>query len=62
MPLDEAEKYVDAIDRKRKQFRDFFQGKDTDYTWFDLTFNTMTLSIDEIAGIVLKAVEVRNLI
>jgi len=62
MSLEQAEKYTLDIDKKRKQFRDYFEGKNTDYTRFDLTFNCMTLSIDEIVNIILKAVEVRNLI
>jgi cytidylate kinase len=62
IPLDEARKYVYDIDKKRKQFRNFFEGKNSDYTWFDITFNCMSLSIDEIVGIVIKAVEARSLI
>jgi cytidylate kinase len=62
MEPEEAERYVLDIDRKRKQFRDYFEGKDTDYTRFDLTFNCMTLSINEIVNIITKAAEVRNLV
>ncbi|MBN1599065.1 MAG: cytidylate kinase-like family protein [Bacteroidales bacterium] len=60
--LEEAEKYAKDIDRKRKQFREYFEGKNTDYTWFDLTFNCMTLTIDEIVQIILKAIDVRKLL
>ena len=60
--LEEAEKLTNSVDKKRKQFREYFEGKDTDYTQFDLTFNTMTLSVDEIVKIIMKAVDVRNLI
>ena len=62
LSLEDAEKYAHDIDRKRKQFREYFEGKNTDYTKFDLTFNCMTLSIDEIVSIIIKAVEVRNFI
>ncbi len=62
MEPEEAERYIMDIDRKRKQFRDYFEGKDTDYTRFDLTINCMTLSIDEIVNIITKAAEVRKLI
>jgi cytidylate kinase len=62
LTLEDAEKYANDIDRKRKQFREYFEGKNTDYTKFDLTFNCMTLSIDEIVKIIIKAVEVRKLI
>ncbi|UCH13082.1 MAG: cytidylate kinase-like family protein, partial [Bacteroidales bacterium] len=51
MEPEEAEKYAQDVDRKRKQFRDYFEGKNTDYTRFDMTFNCMTLSIDEIVNI-----------
>ncbi|MBN2611024.1 MAG: cytidylate kinase-like family protein [Bacteroidales bacterium] len=60
--LEEAEQYALDIDRKRRQFREFFEGKNTDYTRFDLSFNCMTLSVDEMVSIILKAVEVRKLI
>ncbi len=62
LSLEEAEKYAHDIDKKRKHFREYFEGKNTDYTQFDLTFNCMTLSIDEIVKIILKAVEIRKLI
>ncbi|NJK86900.1 MAG: cytidylate kinase-like family protein [Bacteroidales bacterium] len=60
--LEEAKKYTLDIDKKRKQFRDFFEGKNSDYTRFDITFNCMTLSPEEIAGVILKAVEIRKFI
>ncbi|MBA7538757.1 Cytidylate kinase [subsurface metagenome] len=62
LSLEEAEKYAKDIDKKRKQFREYFEGKNTDYTQFDLTFNCMTLSIEEIVKIILKAIEVRKFI
>jgi cytidylate kinase len=58
----EAEKLTLDIDKKRKQFREYFEGKNTDYTWFDLTFNCMTMSVEEIVKIILRTVEVRKLI
>jgi len=60
LSFEEAEKTIIDIDKKRKQFREYFEGKNTDYTWFDITFDCMTMSIDEIVKIILKAVEVRN--
>jgi cytidylate kinase len=62
LSLEEAERYAKDIDKKRRQFREYFEGKNTDYTQFDLTFNCMTLSIEEIVKIILKAAEVRKLI
>ena len=62
LSLEEAEKYTLDIDRKRKQFRDYFEGKNTDYTSFDLTFNCMTMSAEEIVHIIMKTIEIRKLI
>jgi len=47
-------------DKKRQEFRDYFEGKNTDYTWPDMTFNCMTLSVDEIVASIVKMVEVRG--
>jgi len=58
----EARKTAIEVDRKRKEFRDYFQGKDTDYTRFDLSFNCMTFNIDEIVQLILKAAETRKLV
>ena len=58
----EAEKMTLDVDRKRKQFREFFEGKNTDYTWFDLTLNCMTMSVEEIVKIIVKTMEIRKLI
>jgi len=60
--LDEARKTALEIDRKRKEFREYFEGKNTDYTRFDLTFNCMIFSIEDIVHILVKAAEVRKLI
>jgi cytidylate kinase len=62
LSLEEAVKYAKDIDKKRQAFRETFQGKNTDYTEFDLTFNCMTLSVDEIVKIIVRATEVRNLL
>jgi cytidylate kinase len=59
--FEEAEKIIVDVDRKRKQFREYFEGKNTDYTQFDITFNCMTLSTDEITSIIIRAIEERNL-
>jgi cytidylate kinase len=59
---EEARKECLEIDKKRQQFREFFQGKNTDYTTYDLKLNCMTLSIEEIVKIIMKAVEVKKLI
>jgi cytidylate kinase len=58
----EARKTAIEVDRKRKEFRDYFQGKDTDYTRFDISFNCMTFTIDEIVQMILKAADTRKLV
>jgi cytidylate kinase len=58
----EARKTSMEVDKKRKEFREYFQGKETDYTRFDITFNCMTFSIDEIVQIILKAADARKLV
>jgi cytidylate kinase len=60
--LNEAKKSAIEIDKKRKEFREYFQGKDTDYTRFDLTFNCMSFTIEEIVHIILKTAEIRKLV
>ena len=60
--LDEAKKYSIDIDRKRAQFRDYFHGKGTDYSAFDVSFNCMTLSINDITESIIKILQIRGLI
>jgi cytidylate kinase len=60
--IEEARKSAIDIDKKRKEFREYFQGKNSDYTRFDITFNCMSFTIDEIVHIILKTAEIRKLI
>jgi cytidylate kinase len=60
--IEEAKKIATEIDKRRAEYRDYFQGKGNDYTWFDVRYNCMTLSIDEIAESIVKLMEVRKLI
>lgn len=62
LSLPEAKKYAIEIDKRREQYRDFFKGKGTDYTWFDLRFNCMTSKPEEIVDVIIKMAEVRNII
>ena len=62
LSLDQARTYAQNIDKKRAQFRDFFQGKGNDYTRFDIKLNCMTLNIDEIVKIIIGSLKVRSLI
>jgi cytidylate kinase len=60
--IDQARSYALNIDKKRSHFRDFFQGKGNDYSRFDIKFNCMTLSNDEIIEIIIGALRVRSMI
>lgn len=60
--LEEAKAQCMDIDKKREEFKNYFEGKGTDYTWPDITINCMTLTMDEIVEIIIKAAELKNLI
>lgn len=60
--IDEAKKIANEIDKRRAEYRDYFQGKGNDYTWYDVRYNCMTLSINEIADSIVKLMEIRKLI
>lgn len=62
MTIEQARKYALDMDRKRREFREYYAGKDTDYTRYDVTFNCMTLSVGEIVDALLKIAELRKLI
>jgi cytidylate kinase len=58
---EEARKTAMDVDKKRKEFREYFQGKESDYTWFDIKINCMAFTIEEIVHIILKAAEIKKL-
>ena len=58
----EAIKHAMEIDDKRREFRDYFHGKGTDYTRFDVKFNCMTLSIEEISECIISLMKARQFI
>jgi len=60
--LDDARELAKEVDRKREQFRNYFHGKNTDYTEFDVTINCMTFTIDEIARAIANIIEIRGFI
>lgn len=57
-----AAKYALEIDKKRKEFRDYFHGRETDYTRFDVIYNCMTLSVDNIAESIISLLQERRFI
>jgi cytidylate kinase len=60
--IEQARSYAQNIDKKRSQFRDFFQGKGNDYTRFDIKINCMTLELDETIDIIIGALRTRSMI
>lgn len=58
----EARKLAVEVDKKRKEFRDYFHGKGTDYTRFDAKYNSMTLSINDITESVVGLLQARNFV
>lgn len=60
--IDQARNYAQNVDKKRSNFRDFFQGKGNDYTRFDIKLNCMTLEDQEIAQIVIGAMKAHSMI
>lgn len=60
MTIEKAVATCNDIDKKRQEFRDYFEGKNTDYTRPDVTFNCMTLTVDEIVATIVKLIELRK--
>jgi cytidylate kinase len=58
----DAKKSIIEMDKKRQRFREAFEGRNTDYTWFDITFNRMALTEYEIIETIIKMMEIKNLI
>jgi cytidylate kinase len=58
----DARKSIIEMDKKRQRFRESFEGRNTDYTWFDVTFNRMSLTENEIIETIIKMMETKNLI
>ena len=60
LSIEKARATCIETDKKRQEFRDYFEGKNTDYTRPDVSFNCMTLTVDEIAAVIIKMVELKN--
>jgi cytidylate kinase len=60
LTFEKAKEAAIDTDKKRKEFRDYFQGKNTDYTVADATFNCMTLSVNEIVELIVEMVKIRG--
>ncbi|NOZ45303.1 MAG: cytidylate kinase-like family protein [Chlorobi bacterium] len=62
MPFAEVEKITKENDHKRKLLRDYYFGGETDNTIFDIVFNKMTMTEDEIVQAILKLMKIRKFI
>ena len=60
--IDKAKKYCIDIDKKRKQYIDFYHGLGTDYSRYDLNFNCMSFDVYEMADIIIAAMKIRRII
>lgn len=60
--IEHARRYAQSIDKKRTYFRDYFQGKGTDYTRFDIKLNCMTLETGQIIDIIVGAMKTRSML
>ena len=60
--IEKARSHALSIDKKRSRFRDYFQGKGTDYTRFDIKLNCMTLEKKEIIDIIISALKTKSML
>jgi len=60
--INEAIKYAQETDKRREQYREYFHGKGTDYTWFDVRINCMSFDVEEIVESIFKMLLIRKLI
>lgn len=59
---EEALKRVEDIDRKRKQFMDYYYGREFDDSLFDIIYNTATLSQEVIVESILTMMIMKQLV
>ena len=62
LSVEQAKKRAIEIDKKREEFRNYFQGKGSDYTRFDVKYNCMTLSPGDIACSIVNLLQSRKFI
>jgi len=60
--IEQARNHAQNIDKKRTLFRDYFQGKGTDYTRFDIKLNCMTLDTQAIVDIIVGALKAKSML
>ena len=60
--LAEAQKQIEHLDRQRDMIREFFEGKKVSDSAYDIVFNYMTLSEEDIISTIIQLMESKNLI
>ncbi|MCL2073655.1 MAG: cytidylate kinase-like family protein [Marinilabiliaceae bacterium] len=60
--LSDAKKEAIEVDKRRKQFRNYFEKNRPDIDYFDTFFNTSTMSEDEIVEMITIAAETRGFV
>jgi cytidylate kinase len=58
---DTAKKLIIETDRKRQTMIDFFYKKKSDNSIFDLVINSSSYKVDEIARIIIHAMELKKI-
>lgn len=62
LSLEKARKYALDMDKKRERFREYYVGRGTDYTRFDIALDCMMFTVDEMVEFIVRAAEIRKLI
>jgi len=62
IPLNEARKHVIEVDKQRDNYRDYYRGKNSDDICYDISFNCMNLSNDQITDVIISMAKQRNII
>lgn len=62
MTMDESKKFAREIDNRRQQYRELFKGKNTDYTWFDIRFNCMSVKVEEMVETIIRLAEMKKML
>jgi cytidylate kinase len=60
--VEQAKKRAVEIDKKREEFRNQFQGKGSDYTQFDVRYNCMSMSLEDIVCSIVSILKSRRFV
>ena len=60
--IEQAKKRANEIDKKRQEFRNYFHGTESDYTRFDIRYNCMSLSLEDIVCSIVNMLKLRGFV